>query len=239
MSELVLYASTTAHWFVEEYEELVNALNAKDRQRFDKMKSQLKRQQLVLSRYLIQEAVFKLTDIQVSSYEIKHFTTLIINQRHTFSLSITHSKMIAAICISTRKLSLGIDVEVVKTRNFVELSSEICTPKELTALKKIKNQPSDFYQLWTLKEALAKASGTELIDLFSYDCSNIFEEASSIINLNNFVFYYETTQLKHQSKTFIGTLLIECSDSSCQSSNSAPQLTTDSNMPWNYFIRGC
>lgn len=240
MSEFILYSKITDTWFIEQYEQLTSLLNTQDKQRFDKMKSQLKRKQLVLSRFLLQQAVLELLNEEkhsIQSYEIQNYHKLIINQQYHFSISITHSGPIAAVCVSHRQLKLGIDVEKIKPRDFIELSAEICTPNELARIKIGQYQPKSFYQLWTVKEALTKATAVNLRDSFSFDCSDVLNIKNGVINLAKEKFYYSSISLSHESDFFVGTVVFELLDFDHTNNNNvtvSPEIISD--ISWLYYL---
>jgi len=135
------------------------------------MKSKRKQQQMLLSRALIAKALAKFNCSLNGAYNIVNYASLVLDNTKTFSISISHSGTMAAIVLSDRPIKLGIDIEQIKQRNFTELATEICTTKELSLLNKRDNIEEDFYQLWTMKESLAKASQSSLTCLYQCDCS--------------------------------------------------------------------
>lgn len=239
MLEFVLYAKITDSWFNEQYEQLIALLNDQDKKRFDQMRSLLKREQLVLSRFLLRQAVLELSkehNYRVESYKIENHNTLTINQQDCFSISITHSGIIAAVCISTQKIKLGIDIEKVKPRNFIELSAEICTPAELTHIKSEKYQPVSFYLLWTAKEALTKATAVNLRDSFAFDCSTTLKDSYGVFKINKTQFFYNTINLTYKSEHFVGTVVFELLNNN-RSYNVPPVVSTGNDLStfWHYY----
>ena len=182
MSTVVLYADINDSWFIHQYAAWQNILNSKEQERFGLMKSTVKKKQLVMSRYLIHQALLKLNYSLNNAYEIVNYNRLVIpNVKQLFSLSITHSGNVAAIILSDQPLKLGIDVEQVKLRNFTELVQEICTPEEISLLAKKNNIQENFYQLWTAKEALAKACNLSLFDCYRCNCTSVLHSDEGII----------------------------------------------------------
>jgi len=174
MSTFVFYADISDSWFVHQYAHWQNILNIKEQERFRLMKSTIKKQQLVMSRYLIHQALFKLGYSINNNYNIVNYNRLTLpNVKQSFSISITHSGNIAAIILSDQSLRLGIDVEQAKLRNFTELAPEICTAEEIAFIAKNNNIQEDFYQLWTAKEALAKACQLSLFDCYRCNCTAV------------------------------------------------------------------
>lgn len=174
MTTIALLAHIDAPWFTEQLSYWESQLNSAENHRYALMKNQRKQQQMLLSRALIAKALAKFDCALTlnNAYEIINYSTLILsNSSQIFSTSITHSGDMAAVIISERPLKLGIDIEQIKKRNFPELAQEICTTQELTLINERKDIEADFYQLWTVKESLAKASKSPLTDLYQCDCS--------------------------------------------------------------------
>ena len=182
MSVYVFYGDITASWFVAQYDAWQNILNIKEQQRFLDMKSVVKKQQLVMSRYLIHQGLNKLGYSSNNNYEIINYNQLRLSDiKHSFSLSITHSGNIAAIVLSEQPLKLGIDVELSKVRNFTELAQEFCTPEEVSLLASSANIQESFYQLWTTKEALTKAGQLSLLDCYRCNCVDVLHNESGVL----------------------------------------------------------
>ncbi|XPF95691.1 4'-phosphopantetheinyl transferase family protein [Colwellia sp. RE-S-Sl-9] len=232
MSVFILYAKVSDSWFIEQYNQYIPLLNHEDKNRFNTMKSPLKRQQFLLSRVLLLQAATQLLQqksltlkaegepkensyleiAQIKTYQIENYTQLLINQKYSFSISITHSGSVAAVCISSQQLKLGIDIEKIKPRKFVELAQEFCVEDELTLLNNKQYDSYYFYKLWTAKEALTKATQANLTDLFSFNCSNVLIKNIGTFNFNHSLFSYNTCNLYNESETYIGTVVFETLD---------------------------
>ena len=205
MTTLVLYSTIDEKWFSEAIPKWLESLNIEETQRFYKMKSELKRKQLLLSRCLLQCALNKLGFGGFNRYEIVNFNQLVLlDYQQTFSISISHSGKVAAIILSDELLALGIDVEQNKPRHFTELAQEFCTEEELNALAKNSSYQEGFYKLWTIKEALAKASQTPLVDLFPVNFSTVLFNQLENIRYND-QYYFPHFFTFEQT---IGTILI-------------------------------
>lgn len=182
---IFLSARIDAPWFTENLSYWVSQLNSVDAHRYSSMKSQRKQQQMLLSRALIAKALLQLNSTLMldNTYEINNFSTLVLgNSSQTFSISITHSGDMAAIILSDQPVKLGIDIELIKKRNFTELTQEICTAQELTLINERNDIEADFYQLWTVKESLAKASQSQLSHLYQCDCSAALTHDSGMVD---------------------------------------------------------
>ncbi len=81
-----------------------------------------------------------------------------------WQFNVSHSRDLAAIAISGGE-SLGVDIELIDP-DFprAEVAPDILSADELSDLAAFapEDQPAYFFHLWTLKEALLKASGTGL-----------------------------------------------------------------------------
>jgi len=80
---------------------------------------------------------------------------------------LAHSGTFAACgCISASSGQLGVDVEEHRSRDFLRLAAFAFAASEREALASLqaRAQAHVFYQLWTLKEAFAKALGVPLLE---------------------------------------------------------------------------
>lgn len=83
--------------------------------------------------------------------------------------NVSHSHDISLIAMSTTKV-VGIDVEFVKNGNdFLRVAERVFSPEEYENLRDVSTA-SDFYYLWTRREAFVKALGTGLSDFGSFQC---------------------------------------------------------------------
>lgn len=204
MSTIALSAQIDAPWFNKHYLFWVAQLNEKEASRYSLMKSKIKQQQMVLSRALIFHALTEFDYSLNSDYEIINYNTLVLsNISQTFSISITHSGTMAAIILSDQHLSLGIDIEKIKKRNFTELIEEIATRKEIGLINDRKNFQEDFYQLWTVKESLAKASQCSLTDLYQCDCSSALLGDVGTIDWQDIKYYFNYVNYQGYKGTIV------------------------------------
>jgi phosphopantetheinyl transferase len=191
MTTIALSAHIESPWFAEQHIYWFSQLNSQEAHRYTAMKSKRKQQQMLLSRALIAKALAKFECSLNGAYDIVNYASLILrNTKQTFSISITHSGTMAAIILSDRPIKLGIDIEKIKIRSFTELATEICTTNELTLLNKRDNIEEDFYQLWTIKEALAKASQSALTSLYQCDCSAALMKNVGTIHWQNCIYHF-------------------------------------------------
>jgi len=81
--------------------------------------------------------------------------------------SLSHSRGHAALAVSPVGTSPGVDVEWLAPRNYRGMAGLVFAPSECRLLDRLED-PGDrraaFYELWTLKEAFAKALGFDFLD---------------------------------------------------------------------------
>jgi phosphopantetheinyl transferase len=196
MTIIALSAHIDAPWFTGDLSGWASQLNAQEKHRYSLMKNKRKQQQMLLSRALLSQALTAFDCSLNTAYEIINYSTLLlVNTAQTFSISISHSGTMAAIILSDKSLKLGIDIEQIKKRNFTQLVDEICTRNELALVHRRKNIETDFYQLWTIKESLAKASQTSLISLYQCDCSAALIDEMGIVRWQNIDYYFNHIEM--------------------------------------------
>ena len=81
--------------------------------------------------------------------------------------SLSHSHAYAALALAPPLTSVGVDVEWLAPREFVGMAEIGYAPAEaalIASLVEPGQQRAAFYELWTLKEACAKALGLSLVD---------------------------------------------------------------------------
>lgn len=101
-------------------------------------------------RLLRTPALAQRTDWRVSRF---------LKQQQTATcLSLSHSHGVAALVCGAAQ-AVGVDVEYMRQRDFRALAAWVCSASECAFLAQNGWQATDFYPLWTLKEALIKAAG--------------------------------------------------------------------------------
>lgn len=84
------------------------------------------------------------------------------------NISLTHSKGMIFFALSDETTALGVDIEHHNfNRNMLSVTKAFFHPNERKALT--KDDYTRFYQLWTLKESLAKATGQSIFELLAQD----------------------------------------------------------------------
>lgn len=82
-----------------------------------------------------------------------------------FEFSISHSGSHLVVACSQHRV--GVDLEVKKPRSFVQLAERYFAPDESELLRSLKGSElsSEFYRIWTLKEAWIKSQGSQLASM--------------------------------------------------------------------------
>ena len=78
------------------------------------------------------------------------------------SVSFSRSDPFSAMVICRKSLAVGLDVETVRPIEYAPALAMICAPEEAAILSEAisgTSDPSLFFRLWTLKEAILKATG--------------------------------------------------------------------------------
>ena len=85
-----------------------------------------------------------------------------LKQRATLPIvSLSHSAGYAAVLCASKPIAAGVDMEIVKPRDFAALSAWVCRDDEHDYWRERERQPETFYRLWCSKEALIKAAGLD------------------------------------------------------------------------------
>ncbi|WP_448564057.1 4'-phosphopantetheinyl transferase family protein [Thalassotalea ganghwensis] len=92
--------------------------------------------------------------------------------------ALSHSKNGVAVIFSLEKpLNVGVDIELINNKRNIDSLIEICChPKEKLFLAHSNKLYLDFYQVWTLKEALTKATRHSLTTLFTLDSKEVLAQ---------------------------------------------------------------
>lgn len=132
-----------------------------DRKRALSLKSERRQRQFVMGRALLQLALLKFC----------HLPMVVTLQGggkpevEGASVSISHSgdTVAVAVCGDTEN-TLGVDVEVYKSRNYMRLARHYFAPEEVAELECLAgdDQKYCFFKFWVLKESLAKFTGKGL-----------------------------------------------------------------------------
>ncbi len=152
-------------------------LNEKKKKKIAKIKNKLKKKQSFLARVLLHNVIQQYFPIiKLSSYSIDEYKTLRYKDiEQVFSISISHSFNRVAVAICLDKISLGLDIEHHKKRQFDDLLNLFANKNEQDNYQKIKEKTASFYQLWTAKEALYKASHLNFEQACNADLTSLMD----------------------------------------------------------------
>lgn len=150
-----------------------------------KRKSSLQKCHFLLSRLVIKYLVSDYYQIKAEKLEVKFCHQQ--NQLEIYhqgcllkvSLVLSHSGSVLSIAIvpDSTSLAIGIDVEKFKAqRNFIEISQNYFHPQEYQLICSAQNPESLFYQLWTQKEALAKALKQPLMGVIAQQATQLISQ---------------------------------------------------------------
>lgn len=144
---------------------------------FNKRKKQQAQKEYIATRTIIKQYFSALLSLPFSSLSVlfddncKLLKVYHDNTALPVCCCISHSSGYVAVAVTQTQCKLGIDLErVSKKRNLTRIANQYFHTRELEICKN-RNERS-FYRLWTLKEALAKATCRSIVQILS---ENIFE----------------------------------------------------------------
>lgn len=143
-------------------------LDAEERERLSRYRFERDRRRFVISHALVRAALSEFADISPAAWRFRKNRSGRPEIENPLSLplrfSLSHTRDLIA-CAVSRALEVGIDVEAVEDSNDVAaLAERAFAPKELLVLNALPSgqRIDQFYAIWTLKEAYAKARGLGL-----------------------------------------------------------------------------
>jgi 4'-phosphopantetheinyl transferase len=124
-------------------------------------KKQQAKQEFIISRMLIKQLFLNGSSKALQKIEIRFnkesllLEVFYLDKRQPFSISLSHSKGLIFLAVSLNDVSLGVDIEHIKTkRNIHSLAKNYY---HLTEVEQVEQRGVDaFYRIWTLKEAISK-----------------------------------------------------------------------------------
>lgn len=148
----------------------------------EKRKHITAQREFLVSRVIIKTAIAKFSDLSYPDMTVLFDTAdtcLKVSYRGQplpVQVCISHSRGYVMVAISKKTTRLGVDMELFQTCRPVEkLAAHFYHPNELQLIK--TNGLNDFYRIWTLKEALAKASKRPIVQLLR---ENVFEQLQGL-----------------------------------------------------------
>ncbi len=107
----------------------------------------------------------RVTPRAIADWQVSRVLLHAVRQTHPLSgvTSLSHSHGHALCGRAPAGWALGVDLERLRPRNFLQLAAWVCSAQEAAALSALtgKAQAERFYLLWTLKEAFIKAAGLD------------------------------------------------------------------------------
>lgn len=147
---------------------------------FEARKKLLAKKEYITSRFLIKTIISHHFNISYHTiqlcfnHNLKKLQAIVNNQPLPINISLAHSKGMVFFVINEENVLLGVDVEYQDSnRDITAVSESYFHPSETKSLT--KNDHTRFYQLWTLKESLAKATGQSIFELLGQNTIQIIK----------------------------------------------------------------
>ena len=177
----VYVTHTDNHWDEITYNNLLLQLPVFVQSRIIKYQNWKDRQLRILGKLLLKQlltdfGMHHLTSLQTLEFSDHNRPYFMDN----FDFSISHSGD-KVICAASIKNRLGVDIELMRDIDPVELLCFLDT-SDIVLLKNSNDPIPLFYQLWTRKEAIAKASGFGVIE--SFEIENVKNNRRDVPNTN-------------------------------------------------------
>lgn len=149
---------------IEEAEEYKAFLSAEELKRLERISFTKAKINFALGRFLIRSSLSKILNCKPSEVILKKTPSGRLElESAVLSFNLSHSNDIVILAVSENKI--GIDIELVKPRNFLAVAEYLFNEKEIAILKKSDTfLARNFYSYWTLKEAFVKCNGKQILD---------------------------------------------------------------------------
>ena len=148
---------------------------------FEGRKKLLAKKEYVTSRFLIKSIISQHFNIAYHTLTLCFNSTLkklqakVNNKLLPINISLAHSKGMVFFVIDEESVSLGIDIEYQdSSRDINTLSKNFFHPSECIVIA--NDEQEKFYQLWTLKESLAKATKQSIFELLAQNTMQILKD---------------------------------------------------------------
>lgn len=146
-----------------------------------KRKKLLAKKEYITSRFLIKSLISQHFNVDYHTltlcfnHTLKKLQAKANNKLLPINISLAHSKGMVFFVIDEESVSLGIDIEYQDSnRDIITLSKNFFHINEFNAIT--SGEQSDFYQLWTLKESLAKATKQSIFELLAQNTMQIIKD---------------------------------------------------------------
>lgn len=138
------------------------------------------KKEYIASRFLIKTFISRHFEISYNTIQLSFNNNLnklqavVNNKPLPINISLAHSKGMVLFAISTEEALIGVDIEYQNLdRDIVALSEHFFHPNEFSAIA--KGDYIKFYQLWTLKESIAKATGQSIYQLLGQETLQVLK----------------------------------------------------------------
>ncbi|MGB2739911.1 MAG: 4'-phosphopantetheinyl transferase superfamily protein [Cognaticolwellia sp.] len=143
------------------------------------------KKEYIASRFLIKSLISKNLNLPYEQLELRFnsqnnkLQAIFQSQSVAVDISLAHSKGMIFFALSFAfshiKTTLGVDIEEQNMkRDIVSVAEAFFHPDEVNTLT--RRDYAKFYQLWTLKESLAKATGQSVFELLAQDTMLLLKE---------------------------------------------------------------
>lgn len=144
--------------------------------------------EFLASRFIIKKLITQLSNHTYDEIEVEfdeanvELKSYIGRIALPFKISISHSKGVVLVVLSTRTKNIGADIEYMsEDRNFLKLAQQFFHPSEVNLIE--QKGAKIFYELWTMKEALAKLEKKSVTDLLRINIRKNTKACSKLIGL--------------------------------------------------------
>lgn len=139
------------------------------------------KKEYIASRFLIKTLISKHLKLPYPQLELrfnsqkKKLQAIFNNQPMAITISLAHSKGMIFFALGDENTTLGVDIEYQNmNRNILSVAEAFFHSVEFKALS--QHDYTKFYQLWTLKESLAKATSQSVLALLSQNTMLLLDE---------------------------------------------------------------
>lgn len=160
VSDLIFYAIKPS-LFYPMLSNLKSFLDAEELHRAERFHFEKDRNRFIICRAVLKCLLSKRTKSKLSLIKVEEID---VNKKpylqfdDTVHFNLSHTNDLAIIAFANT--DIGIDLEFLKKDyNFEEVLSHVYSKKEVDTILRSKNQRYAFYQFWTRKEAIVKATG--------------------------------------------------------------------------------
>ncbi len=146
----------------ETFERLLCFVRADKRARIAKQKIRQKAEAMLIGEILAKKVIQERFGVDFNEQKIactEHGKPYLLNHPEVnFNISHSGNCVVCAVC----DVPVGVDVQKIENDRPL-VARKVCNEKELVRLEKCSDCTSEFYRLWTQKEAVLKLNGTGIV----------------------------------------------------------------------------